>query len=133
MKRRYELPERPYGRLDLHYVGAGRAGACYRRDDYARSGLPMLPVTHGIAFTCRQSLIYVVLLCAASAAPYAIGMSGPGYLAAAALLGAVFLGHSIALCRRYSDALARRTFRWSIVYLTLLFAALLVDHFAQLG
>ena len=69
---------------------------------------------------------------AASAAPYAIGMSGPGYLAAAALLGAVFLGHSIALCRRYSDALARRTFRWSIVYLTLLFAALLVDHFAQL-
>ena len=106
--------------------------ACYRRDDYAKVGLPMLPVTHGVAFTCRQSLIYVVLLCAASAAPYAIGMSGPGYLAAAAILGAIFLGHSIALCRRYSDALARRTFRWSIVYLTLLFAALLVDHFAQL-
>ena len=106
--------------------------ACYRRDDYAKAGLPMLPVTHGIAFTCRQSLIYVVLLCAASATPSAIGMSGPGYLAAAALLGAVFLGHSIALCRRYSDALARRTFRWSIVYLTLLFAALLVDHFTQL-
>jgi len=103
--------------------------ACYRRDDYAKAGLPMLPVTHGIAHTCRHSLFYVVLLCAASTAPYWIGMSGPGYLAAALLLGAVFLGHSIALCRRYSDALARRTFRWSIIYLTLLFAALLADHF----
>lgn len=104
--------------------------ACYRRDDYAKAGLPMLPVTHGVAHTCRHSLVYVVLLCAASIAPYAIGMSGPGYLAAALALGAVFLGHSIALCRRYSDALARRTFRWSIAYLTLLFTALLVDHFA---
>ncbi len=104
--------------------------ACYRRDDYAKAGLPMLPVTHGIAHTCRHSLFYVVLLCAASTLPYVIGMSGPGYLAAAMLLGAVFLAHSIALCFRYSDALARRTFRWSIIYLTLLFAALLVDHFA---
>ncbi|WP_305075515.1 heme o synthase [Propionivibrio sp.] len=104
--------------------------ACYRRDDYAKAGLPMLPVTHGIAHTCRHSLFYVVLLCAASTVPYAIGMSGPGYLTAAILLGAIFLGHSIALCLRYSDALARRTFRWSIIYLTLLFAALLADHFA---
>ena len=61
------------------------------------------------------------------------GAAGAGAAAgAAALLGAVFLGHSIALCRRYSDALARRTFRWSIIYLTLLFAALLVDHFARI-
>ena len=104
--------------------------ACYRRDDYAKAGLPMLPVTHGIAYTCRHSLIYVLLLCGASVAPYLLGMSGPGYLAAALVLDAVFLAHSIALLRKYSDDLARRTFRWSIIYLTLLFAALLADHFA---
>lgn len=103
--------------------------ACYRRDEYARAGLPMLPVTHGIAYTCRYSLIYVVFLCGASLTPYLIGMSGRGYLAAALVLDAVFLAHFIALLRKYSDALARRSFRWSIIYLTLLFAALLVDHF----
>ncbi len=104
--------------------------ACYRRDDYAKAGLPMLPVTHGIAYTCRHSLIYVLLLCGASVTPYLLGMSGVGYLASALVLDAVFLAHSIALLRTYSDDLARRTFRWSIVYLTLLFAALLADHFA---
>ena len=104
--------------------------ACYRRDDYAKAGLPMLPVTHGIAYTCRHSLIYVLLLCGASVTPYFLGMSGVGYLASALVLDVVFLAHSIALLRKYSDELARRTFRWSIIYLTLLFAALLVDHFA---
>lgn len=103
--------------------------ACYRRQDYAKAGLPMLPVTHGVEFTCRHSLIYVVMLTCASLVPYVLGMSGPWYVAAALTLNAVFLAYSLALWRHYSDTLARRTFRWSIIYLTLLFAALLADHF----
>ena len=103
--------------------------ACYRRDDYAKAGLPMLPVTHGIQLTCLHSLLYVVMLTGASVLPFTLGMSGAGYLAAALVLDAVFLAYTFALWRNYSDALARRTFRWSILYLTLLFAALLVDHF----
>jgi len=103
--------------------------ACYRREDYIKAGLPMLPVTHGIKLTCLHSLLYVVMLIAASALPFTLGMSGVWYLAAVLVLDAVFLGYSVALWRNYSDALARRTFRWSIIYLTLLFAALLVDHF----
>ena len=102
--------------------------ACYRRDDYARSGLPMLPVTHGIAFTCQHILWYTVMLAAASLIPVSLGMSGTFYLIAISLLDLVFLGYAIALCRNYSDALARRTFRYSILYLTLLFAALFIDR-----
>ena len=89
----------------------------------------MLPVTHGIRFTCLHSLLYVIMLTAASALPFTLGMSGVWYLAAVLVLDAIFLGYSIALWRNYSDALARKTFRWSIIYLTLLFAALLADHF----
>ena len=103
--------------------------ACYRREDYAKAGLPMLPVTHGVKFTCLHSLLYVVMLSAATVLPYTLGMSGPWYLAAVLALDAVFLGYAFALWRNYSDELARRTFRWSIIYLTLLFAALLADHF----
>ena len=103
--------------------------ACYRREDYAKAGLPMLPVTHGVKLTCLHSLLYVVMLSAASALPFTLGMSGVWYLATVLALDAVFLGYSFALWRNYSDALARRTFRWSIIYLTLLFVALLVDHF----
>jgi protoheme IX farnesyltransferase len=103
--------------------------ACYRREDYAKAGLPMLPVTHGVEFTCLHSLLYVVMLTGATVLPYTLGMSGPWYLAAVLILDAVFLGYAFALWRNYSDGLARRTFRWSIIYLTLLFAALLADHF----
>jgi len=103
--------------------------ACYRRDDYAKAGLPMLPVTHGVELTCLHSLLYVVMLCGASVLPYTLGMSGNSYLVAVLALDAVFLAHSVALWRNYSDALARRTFRWSIIYLTLLFVTLLADHF----
>ncbi len=103
--------------------------ACYRREDYAKAGLPMLPVTHGVKFTCLHSLLYVVMLSAATVLPYTLGMSGPWYLAAVLALDAIFLGYAFALWRNYSDELARRTFRWSIIYLTLLFAALLADHF----
>ncbi|NJD24258.1 MAG: protoheme IX farnesyltransferase [Betaproteobacteria bacterium] len=102
--------------------------ACYRRDDYARSGLPMLPVTHGVAFTCQHILWYTVMLAGASLIPVSLGMSGWLYLAAIVVLDLVFLAYAIALCRSYSDALARRTFRYSILYLTLLFAALFADR-----
>ena len=105
--------------------------ACYRCADYARSGLPMLPVTHGIRFTCLHSLLYVVMLSAATVLPYTLGMSGPWYLAAALILNAIFLVYSVTLWRDYSDKLARVTFRYSIIYLTLLFAALLADHFLR--
>jgi protoheme IX farnesyltransferase len=102
--------------------------ACYRRDDYARSGLPMLPVTYGIPFTCQHILWYTVMLGAASLIPVSLGMSGAFYLITISLLDLAFLGYAVALCRNYSDALARRTFRYSILYLTLLFAALFADR-----
>lgn len=102
--------------------------ACYRRDDYARSGLPMLPVTHGLPCTCQHILGYTVMLSAASLIPVSLGMSGGFYLTAIAILDLVFIGYAIGLCRHYSDALARACFRYSILYLTLLFAALFADR-----
>jgi protoheme IX farnesyltransferase len=89
----------------------------------------MLPVTHGADFTRLQVLLYTLVLFAATLLPFLFGMSGALYLVAAVALGAVFIGYAVALWRRYSDALARRTFRYSILYLALLFAALLVDHY----
>ncbi len=102
--------------------------ACYRRDDYARSGLPMLPVTHGIAFTCQHILMYTVMLAGASLIPVSLGMTSWLYLVAISVLDLIFLGYAMALVRNYSDALARRCFRYSILYLTLLFAALFADR-----
>jgi protoheme IX farnesyltransferase len=103
--------------------------ALYRAKDYATAGLPMLPVTHGSAYTRLMIVLYTAALFAASLLPYAVRMSGGWYLAAAVVLGALFLVHAVRLYRRYSDALARRTFRFSIVYLATLFSALLLDHF----
>ncbi len=103
--------------------------ALYRTDDFKRSGLPMLPVTHGPLHTRLQVFLYTIALFAGSLLPFVIGMSGPIYLACAALFGGVFLGMSYGVWRHYSDRLARRTFLYSIVYLALLFAALLVDHY----
>lgn len=103
--------------------------ALYRVDDYRKSGLPMLPVTHGSAFTRLQILLYTVLLVATTLLPYLIGMSGLAYLVAALVLGGVFLAYAWRLWRDYSDALARRTFGYSILYLAALFGALLVDHY----
>ena len=102
--------------------------ALYRTEDYARSGLPMLPVTHGKRYTRLQVLLYTIILFGVTLLPYAIRMSGLLYLAAALVLGAVFLLYAVRINRAYSDAVARRTFRYSIVYLAALFAALLVDH-----
>jgi len=103
--------------------------ALYRAEDYRRAGLPMLPVTHGSEFTRLHVLLYTLVLFAATLLPFVQGMSGPIYLAAALVLGAMFTGYAWRLWRDYSDALARRTFRFSIVHLALLFAALLVDHY----
>lgn len=103
--------------------------ALYRVDDYKRSGLPMLPVTHGQKFTRLNVLLYTVLLVAVTMLPYLIGMSGLFYLAGALVLGVIFIAYAWKLWVSYSDALARRTFGFSILYLTLLFGALLIDHY----
>jgi protoheme IX farnesyltransferase len=102
--------------------------ALYRIEDYKRAGLPMLPVTHGPDITRLHILLYTVLLLATSLLPFMIRMSGWLYLVSALVLGGIFLGYAWQLWRSYSDALARRTFRYSIVYLGALFAALLLDH-----
>ena len=98
-----------------------------RRKDYENVDIPMLPITHGDAYTRRQILYYTVALCAASLLPVAVGMSGVVYLAGATVLGAVFLGYAIALLRGQHRA-PKATFRYSIVYLAALFVILLVDH-----
>jgi len=103
--------------------------ALYRTADYARAGLPMLPVTHGARYTRLQVLLYTLILFGVSLLPFAIRMSGPLYLAAALALGGVFIAYAVRIHLAYSDRLARRMFRYSILYLALLFAALLVDHY----
>jgi heme o synthase len=103
--------------------------ALYRVEDYARAGLPMLPVTHGNAFTRLHVLLYTFVLLAGSLLPFIHGMSSWIYLASALVLGLMFVAYAFALWRRYSDELARKTFRFSIIHLMLLFAALLVDHY----
>jgi protoheme IX farnesyltransferase len=103
--------------------------ALYRTEDYARAGVPMLPVTHGKEYTRLQVLLYTLILFAASLLPYVIQMTGIAYLAAAVVLGGIFLAYALRIYLAYSDALAQKTFRYSIAYLALLFAALLVDHY----
>ncbi|MDE2429926.1 MAG: heme o synthase [Burkholderiales bacterium] len=106
--------------------------AMYRRDDYARSGLPMLPVTHGLEFTRFHIWLYTIALFATTMLPYAVHMSGLIYLVSAVILGAIFLAYAWRIYRHYNDVLARKTFAYSIIYLSLLFAALLVDHYIKL-
>ncbi|MCB1908701.1 MAG: heme o synthase [Rhodocyclaceae bacterium] len=106
--------------------------ALYRTADYARAGLPMLPVTHGPEFTRLSILLYTLVLFGVTLLPFATRMSGLLYLASALVLGAMFLRRAWSMWRDYSDALARRTFRFSIVYLAALFAALLFDHYLAL-
>ncbi|MBC7992463.1 MAG: protoheme IX farnesyltransferase, partial [Rhizobacter sp.] len=103
--------------------------ALYRADDYRKAGLPMLPITHGSEFTRLQVLLYTLVLFAATLLPFTYRMSGWIYLLAALVLGARFIGLAWQLWRQYSDSLARRTFRFSIWHLSLLFAALLIDHY----
>jgi len=103
--------------------------ALYRAEDYRKSGLPMLPITHGAEFTRLQVLLYTLVLFAATLLPFTYRMSGWIYLVSALVLGLVFIAYAFQLWRDYSDALARRTFRYSILYLSLLFSALLLDHY----
>lgn len=103
--------------------------ALYRVEDYRESGLPMLPVTHGSQYTRLQILLYTIVLFAAGLLPFMYGMSSWLYLVAAVILGAGFIAYAIALYRNYSDELSRRTFRFSLWHLSLLFLALLVDHY----
>ena len=105
--------------------------ALYRRDDYAKSGLPMLPVTHGLKFTQFHILLYTIALTATTMLPYAVRMSGLIYLASAIVLDMVFLWYSWQIYRRYTDLIARKAFTYSIIYLSLLFVALLVDHYLK--
>ena len=103
--------------------------ALYRVEDYRKSGLPMLPVTHGSEFTRLQILLYTFVLFAACLMPFMMRMSGWFYLVCAIALSIGFCGYAWALWRNYSDALARKTFRFSLIHLSLLFAALLIDHY----
>lgn len=103
--------------------------ALYRTQEYAKAGMPMLPVTHGPEYTRLQILLYTILLVGVTIMPFVIQMSGLIYLASALLLGSVFLAYAIRMKLAYSDKLAHKTFRYSIWYLAALFAALLVDHY----
>jgi protoheme IX farnesyltransferase len=105
--------------------------ALYRKQDYARAGVPMLPVTHGDQFTRLHVLLYTFILTAVSLMPFATGMSGAIYLLCALVLDGMFLAHAARIYFRYSDRVARRAFRFSIIYLSCLFAALLVDHYVR--
>ena len=104
--------------------------ALYRAEDFARAGLPMLPVTHGAKFTRLQVLLYTLILIASTMLPFVYGMSGWIYLIAALLLGAMFLYYAVRIYTDYSDRLAQQTFRFSVLYLAGLFTALLLDHYA---
>ena len=102
--------------------------ACYRRDDYARAGLPMLPVSHGVPLTCLHILLYTVLLAAVSYLPATLGLSGGIYVALVSVLNLGYLREAWSLWRNYSDTKARHAFRYSLIYLTGLFAALFLDR-----
>ncbi|MET1115067.1 MAG: heme o synthase [Comamonas sp.] len=103
--------------------------ALYRVEDYRQAGLPMLPVTHGNEFTRLQVFLYTLVLFAGCLLPFVFGMSSWLYLVAAVVLGLGFCAYGFRLWRNYSDALARKTFRFSLIHLSLLFAALLADHY----
>jgi protoheme IX farnesyltransferase len=103
--------------------------ALYRREDYAKVGMPMLPVTHGEVFTRQHILLYTIILFAVAMMPVGLGMSGWVYCVISFGLNMGFMAYAIALYREYSDDLAKRTFKYSIIYLMALFAGLLLDHY----
>ena len=103
--------------------------ALYRTNDYARAGVPMLPVTHGREYTALQVLLYTLILFATTLLPYVTRMSGMVYLVSALVLGGLFIAYAVRIYVAYSDAAAQKAFRYSIAYLAFLFAALLVDHY----
>ncbi|HXC58524.1 MAG TPA: heme o synthase [Steroidobacteraceae bacterium] len=107
--------------------------AIARRDDYAKVNIPMLPVTHGVAFTRLHVLLYTIILCIVTLLPWLTGMSGLPYLAAAVVLNVMFLRHAILLKRSTARELPMRVFKFSVQYLMWLFLALLVDHYIPTG
>jgi heme o synthase len=107
--------------------------ALYRKNEYAKAGVPMLPVTHGDQFTKLHLLLYTFMLAASTLLPVAVGMASWFYLVSVLILNAIFIMYAVRLYRHYTDALSKRTFNFSILYLALLFAALLIDHYAPLA
>jgi protoheme IX farnesyltransferase len=107
--------------------------ALYRKHEYAKAGVPMLPVTHGDKYTRLHVLLYTVILFVVSMLPFATRMSGMIYLVSAVLLGVVFLWYAVRVYAAYTDHVAHSTFRYSILYLSALFAALLIDHYWRIG
>jgi protoheme IX farnesyltransferase len=103
--------------------------ALYRRDEYAKAGMPMLPVTHGEQFTLLQIVLYTIILVIVTMAPFSVGMTGLIYLVFATVLNAYFLYYVVMLYRNYSDKLSMKIFKYSILYLGLIFTALLIDHY----
>ena len=106
--------------------------AIARRDDYARAGIPMLPVTHGVEFTRLQILLWTILLLITTLLPYLTGMSGLIYLASAVVLGLGFIYFAVQMMRKKDNKTAMKTFAYSILYITVIFAALLFDHYFPL-
>ena len=104
--------------------------AIYRRDDYAKAAIPMLPITHGLEFTRQQILLYTVIMIVATILPYVTYMSGSIYLFGALLLDSIFLYYAVRMQFDHDDELAMRTFRYSIIYLTLLFVFFFLDHYS---
>lgn len=107
--------------------------ALYRKHEYAKADVPMLPVTHGDKFTRLHVLLYTMILFAVSLLPFVVRMSGWLYAVGAVFLGGIFLYYAFRIWIAYTDALARQTFRYSIIYLALLFAVLLLDHYLLVG
>ena len=103
--------------------------ALYRREEYAKAEVPMLPVTHGVAFTRLHVFLYTLILLAVSLLPFVVGMSDWLYGVSALFLGLIFLFYSYRIWQFYTDAIAKTTFRYSILYLSLIFLALLLDHY----
>ena len=103
--------------------------ALYRKTEYAQIGMPMLPVTHGDKFTRLHVLLYTLILCVVTILPYVSQMGGLIYLISTLILDAIFLYYAIKIYTNYSDQLARSAFKFSILYLALLFTALLIDHY----
>ena len=103
--------------------------ALYRREEYAKAGMPMLPVTHGEKFTLLQILLYTIILVIVTMMPFSVGMTGLIYLVIATILNVFFLYYVVMLYREYSDKLSMKIFRYSILYLGLIFLALLIDHY----
>jgi heme o synthase len=106
--------------------------AIHRREEYSKVNIPMLPVTHGVAFTRLQVLLYTIILVAVTALPFAVHMSGWMYFVGAMILGGIFLSYAIKLQSGKDERIAIKTFGYSILYLMLLFALLLVDHYVPL-